>query len=209
MCSERGIRYILGVTPGILTLEQASLILPELKRSSVVMHGFTHAYNSPAMVALGRRSENWTAQYRDLMEIGGEFGGMPRAEIQEWYVRARAMMAREFGTCYDDRHFIAPFNRYTEVLTEVLAENGVRYIHGSDEAEYTFDHHGVQRVVSHFHFGYDYAGEVMKCLPEILKADEQITLHWFYDCTKRPHWKDEYTRLLDALAKETEYVAAA
>lgn len=209
MCRERNVRYILGVTPGVLTLEQSTLILPELARESVAMHGFTHAYNSPAMAARARKCGDWAGLYKQLMAVGGEFGGMTPAVMQEWYIRARAMLSREFGTCYDDRHFIAPFNRYTEALVEVLSENGVRYIHGCDEAEYTFDHHGVQRIASHYHFGYDYAGEVVKRLPAVLNAGEQITLHWFYDCTKRPHWCDEYARLLDALAKESEYVTTA
>lgn len=209
MCRERRVRYILGVTPGVLTLEQSSLILPELERGSVVMHGFTHAYNSPTIAARARKCGNWADLYKSMMANGGEFGGITPAVMQEWYVRARAMLVREFGDRYDDAHFIAPFNRYTEALIEVLSENCCRYIHGSDEAEYTFDHHGVQRIVSHYHFGYDYAGEVVKRLSEVLKAKEQITLHWFYDCTKRPHWRDEYTRLLDALAKDPEYVATA
>lgn len=209
MCNERRVRYILGVTPMQVTGEQAERIAPVLNRGSgkAVMHGFTHGYNSPAMLAREQKAGDWGAQYRQMMNDGGEFSGMSLEEVCRRYRDADKVMQMFFPATYDMQHFIAPFNRYTEDL--VLGLNDVRYIHGSDEAEYTFNHHGVNRVVSHFKFGYDYAGEVVNRLPAVLKAGEQITLHWFYDVTKRPHWKEEYVRLLDALSKEPEYVTSA
>lgn len=214
LCGKHRVRYILGVVPEKISLYQGASLLQAMNTFApsgrVVMHGFTHAYDRPAMVAREMRAAGWDDMYKAFMTGGGEFSGM---SIEECLLLARhgVLRLREFfGDLFDDNHFIAPFNRYTEPLVQALASEGcVRYIHGSDEARYGFDHRGIERVESHFKFGYDYAGAVAARLPAVLQAGEQITLHWFYDCTKRSHWEDEYSRLLDGLSKDPEYVTTA
>ena len=213
LCAKCRIRFILGVVPDAVTDEQAKAlceVLCERTTGAVVMHGFTHAYQSPAMLARKQRAGDWPEQYNEMLSCGGEFAGMSVEGCVASYARCHQKMAGLFGTHYNAEHFIAPFNRYTENLVIALdAGEQVRCIHTNDEVNYGFNHLGIERVMSHYKFGYDYAANVFGVLSQIRTAGEQITLHWFYDCTKRPHWRDEYDRLLRGLEKDSEYVVSA
>jgi len=214
LCGKYRVRYILGVIPEAVSVEQARDLCAVMRENPgvgrVVMHGFDHAYQSPAMLAREQHAADWGNQYKQLMETGGEFAGLDADTCQKHADAGDARLHALFGELYDPTHFIAPFNRYTEAGVEGLARTGrIQFVHSSDEVDYKFDHHGLERVVSHFKFGYNWAEDVAATLPSVLRAGEQITLHWFYDCTKRVHWREGYDRMLQGLGKDADYVVAA
>jgi len=216
MFNARRVRYILGVVPYEMTWLQAIALKAVMAggSGSVVMHGFSHGYASPALRAQQVQSAGWHAQYTTMMAGGGEFSGMSMERCDHDHLVSHKILQQSFGSLYDPAHFIAPFNCYTQALLDALDETEIKFLHTCDKEynEYKYaglNYRNIKPVVSRLYRGYDYAGNVAGKLPDVLKAGEQITLHWYYDCYKKSHWKDEYARLLDALAKEPEYVTPA
>ena len=184
--------YVIGVTPELIDDFDIELLNNKLNIGRAVMHGFDHAFGK------------WN-KFKNIIyswPLGGEFKDMTEMNIVDKYACSHEKMFAIKR--FDDTHFIAPFNCYTQAAVSALAGMGVKYIHTCDkefEAYHYADYYyqsNISPVISRWQRGYDFA---FRLLPRDLRG-EQITLHWMYDTRKDPDWIQNYHLLCAKIKKE-------
>lgn len=186
---EEKIDYILGVTPLVFNEDDVNFLNKYIINGRVVMHGFTHGFE-----------KEWD-KIVDYWPTGGEYSNSSKEEILLKYNKSNDILKNIKR--YDNEHFIAPFNCYTQNLIDILDEKGVKFIHTCDKEwnNYNYnliDHKNITPIISKYNVTYAFADVVLKNIEE----DSQITLHWCYDC-QRHDWLDNYRKICQKLKEKS------
>jgi hypothetical protein len=183
-----GVQYILGVSPLLLDsgFDVAWLNKHLGPTGAAVMHGFDHGFSWPG----------------DWKKVGvlwgpggkGEFGDADAATLRAKYDKCDAIMERI--TRYDPRHFICPFNVYTQPLLDMLGNTRVQWVHGMNEVA---DSAGLRHLkpgrlsIVLSLSGRSY-GRIWDVVNNFEPCGAPVTLHWIYDANT-PNWLDGYRQL--------------
>ena len=192
-----GVKYMIGVIPFETLEEDAKVIRAHLSPfGSVCMHGFDHGFSMKDMWA--NITQTWPH--------GGEFINYSVSDFSAKYKNANLRMIELFGGVYDERHFIAPFNTYTQAVLDALQPTPVTKMHTCDKEYFAYkyselDHGNITPVISQFQKTYDYADKVIHNLDN----NSQITLHWMFD-SMRKGWEQHYTNLGRVLRERTDKI---
>ena len=188
------IKYILGVTPLLLKMDDIPLLQKIIKKGKIVMHGFNHKFDHPG---------DWNTIV-DTWKYGGEFMNMDENQINSKYNQSNKILS--IFNSYDSSHFIPPFNCLTQNLINVLSKKGVKYIHTCDKEynEYNYknlDFKNITPIISKYHKGYDHVHEVTKRMGGDIG---QITLHWIFDSNFNG-WINNYENFAKILNEDIDY----
>jgi hypothetical protein len=189
-----GVPFMLGVSPMLIDHNDIVIlntVLPPYGKA--VMHGFTHGFDMGDAV--------WQ-RIVDTWPLGGEFMFCEGELLRRRYWTCDFIM--QSLTAYDKRHFIAPFNSYTQNLVDVLEQNGVEYLHTTDVAWKSYGlhkitHRSIQPVLAVEGMTYDFVDTV---IANYGKIPAQITLHWSMDAQEVDNWQDKYRQLCHLINEE-------
>ena len=182
---REGIDYILGVSPGLLQPGDLDFLEGLVKRGRVVLHGHTHGWE-----------REWST-ITSCWEKGGEYEGQSVETIKLNYEEGCKTLSKL--SCFDEQHYITPFNCYNQEFLDALKDTPVKYIHTCDK-EYegyglsSLNYHGKTPVVATFLKTYAHASTVI----ENLHNPSQICLHWIYDY-REPTYVEKYEELASLL----------
>jgi hypothetical protein len=196
--NDHGINYILGVIPEMINEHDIDFLKGVIgPTGKVVMHGFNHAFTK------GVRWSEITTTWSE----GGEFSGMSMDVCRIAHSINDGKLKHYFGDMYDPKHFIAPFNCYTQELLDALQEREVQFMHTCDKEYHGFgyaklNHGRLTPVVSQYHKTYDYVNRVI----DNLDNPSQITLHWMFD-VKLKGWEQCYEHFANRVKRLREYSA--
>jgi hypothetical protein len=184
------IDYILGASP-LLLEENHFRILNKIKSGRVAMHGFDHAFS---------KVEAWE-NVVDCWPNGGEFGFYTESQLNEIYNDCNDTLKDKLS-CYDEEHFMPPFNCVNQDMINVLKASKVKYVHTCDKEYISYKQESLNRgslefIISKFQIGYH---DIDKVVYNFDKIDSQITLHWIYDI-QRHNYLENYKKLCEKLTK--------
>jgi len=180
-----GVRFILGAIPLAMTDEDIHFLNGVLCGGNgyAVMHGFTHAID---------RCE----EVESHLDEGGEFYGRSVEFLRAQYNRSLDTMINIKR--FDNAHFIAPFNRYNQQLTDTLLCTDTKYLHTAD-VEYDkcgykdLLYYNIKPVIAKYQKTYGH-------IQQVLDNDDGVSpicLHWMIDAQQDKNWLDKYKLLCD------------
>tara|TARA_R110001592_G_scaffold215613_2_gene469003 strand:+ start:7029 stop:7691 length:663 start_codon:yes stop_codon:yes gene_type:complete len=180
--------YILGASPLLLS-DNHFKQLNRIKSGRVVMHGFDHGFGNV---------KSWH-NVVDCWPDGGEFSFYTEAQLRKIYNVCNEML-KERLNCYDEEHFIPPFNCVNKDIINVLKSSKVKYVHTCDKEYESYnqkdlDIGDLEFIISKYQVGYHDVHEVVNNFDKI---DSQITLHWIYDIQKH-NYLDNYKKLCEKI----------
>lgn len=179
------VRYILGVSPLLLQPGDVEWLNAHIgDTGAAVMHGWDHAFS-------------WPGDWKNIAQCwreGGEFGGAGKeALLARWGQCHKLLCAVK---SYDPKHFIAPFNVYTQALLDALQSTPVEQVHGmntiNDLCGLCRLFPGKLRIVLATD-GVTY-GRIWEAVNAYQPVSPPITLHWIYD-SGQPNWQEGYRKL--------------
>ncbi|RLB83758.1 MAG: hypothetical protein DRH17_00970 [Deltaproteobacteria bacterium] len=167
---ERGVSYVLGVSPGLINRESDLFFLRSLHHCEVAMHGFSHGWHEFA--------ETWHS-ITETWPYGGEFAHASREEVREKIQRGLEILSD-----FKIRKFIAPFNAYTQELLDVLNEFGFEMIMGGRQTLQfgmdRLDHGNLQLDVCVPPLCND-SHKIIPHLDQAIVEQKTILLHWIFE----------------------------
>lgn len=183
------VKYILGAIPFYCSPQWLDIADAHMgNNGGLVMHGFTHLH------------DRWREKDQSFA-LGGEFAGMTEAECLRRYANAYETMYRSIH--FDSKHFIAPFNCYTQELINAIS-SCVSFIHTCDKewnqfgyAKYNYG--SIRPVVGQLYKDYDFAHQIRARLVDCEISPEWVTLHWWYEYR---HYGIGWLRELHRLCEE-------
>ena len=192
MFQAAGLAFILGVSPLLLAAADLEWLDRRVRApGAVVMHGFDHGFGW---------SGEW-ANVRSTWAAGGEFAGLSAAEFLDRWTRCDALL-RQVGS-YDPRHFIPPFNAYTQAALDALQQAPVEHLYSLDclHSELRQDRLDHGRLALHLSKWQQTYGRVDVVVANYRPASPVIALHWAFDADL-PGWEAHYRELARLVSVE-------
>ena len=155
LLDDSGFKYMLGVVPELLTVNEA-LYLDTLKNCIVCYHGFDHGMY------------NW----RMPSETGGEFANMDEQSILQRINNNSWFLSR-----YNSYIFIPPFNAFTQDLLNILHLSYIDYICGGPETiQFGFNKYNFKSLELKMADKY---GTIREIIPQFdsIKENDTVCLH--------------------------------
>jgi hypothetical protein len=186
--SASPVPYIFGAIPYCCDDEWMSFVKDNMAANGALcMHGFTHLH------------DRWSG-YSLTFQDGGEFAGMSVTDCANAYDSGADRLRHSAN--FDQSHFIAPFNNYTQALVDALNMRGVRYLHTCDKEWNNYgyaklDYGAITPVIGRLYKDYHFARKIIQWLDHGGKT-EWVTLHWHYEFR---HFGDGWLHDLETLCR--------